>query len=353
MGLLHSRIIRSLGRSRSTYFALLVMYIGLRARSLRWRHRRRLQESLLNRSAPPQGGGFIRTSRGRVHYRYDGVSRGRRPLVVLVHGFTGCHLDLESLTRCLVSHGRRVLRFDNYGRGWTPLPSGDPPMTVELFAGQLAEVLHALGEMGPIDLAGYSMGGPITAAYAGAFGTARVRSLTLLSPAGLPSMTSGLRDLGQLCLYVIDSCVPYGREVLLYVARALFLTPSEALPEFRRPSSSRSPAAARYLSMWRNRLSNEPGLPHAFLDTAKVFSFSGQARRYGAVAAAGNPTLCLWGSKDGVCPAQGVHDLEAIYAKCDGAQLLVRVKSGEKHMFALEVADDLADDMVEFWDSLP
>ena len=107
-------------------------------------------------------------------------------------------MDFDNLTRCLVGRGRRVLRFDNYGRGWTQLPTDNAPMTAELFAGQIAEVLHALSESGAVDLVGYSLGGPIVTCYASNFGKSKVNSLTLLSPAGLPSMITPGLSFGQL-----------------------------------------------------------------------------------------------------------------------------------------------------------
>ena len=61
------------------------------------------------------------------------------PLVVLVHGFVGSSSYFFWLAKCLVEkYGRRVLRFDNYGRGNSGC-YGDPH-TARLFAGQLAEV---------------------------------------------------------------------------------------------------------------------------------------------------------------------------------------------------------------------
>ena len=61
------------------------------------------------------------------------------PLVVLVHGFVGSSSYFVWLAKCLVEkYRRRVLRFDNYGRGNSGC-HGDPH-TARLFAGQLAEV---------------------------------------------------------------------------------------------------------------------------------------------------------------------------------------------------------------------
>ncbi len=78
-----------------------------------------LSAALGNRSAPPAGARLLRLSRGSVLYRVDGASHGGR-LVVLVHGFIGCHLDYERLAQHLAGLGRRrVLRMDNYGRGWS------------------------------------------------------------------------------------------------------------------------------------------------------------------------------------------------------------------------------------------
>ena len=156
---------------------------------------------------------MVSLTRGECHYRYDGIKnkvpflfhsplffpsflislfllffrcfQGR--LVVLIHGFVGCHLCYNYLTDHLVKTGlfltffffffffifsplfsiisfsycsfllgkRRVLRLDNYGRGWSSLPHNHVSPSPELYAGQLSDLLFHLGETEKIDLVCY------------------------------------------------------------------------------------------------------------------------------------------------------------------------------------------------------
>lgn len=133
------------------------------------------------RAPIPRGGKMVELAHGTCHYILDGAENSG-PLVVLVHGFMRNSSCLSVLAHELVRRDRRVLRWDLGGRGLSDY-GNDLPHTPALFAGQLAELLMALGERGRIDLAGYSMGAPIAAKFAAAF-PSRIHSLVLLCPAG-------------------------------------------------------------------------------------------------------------------------------------------------------------------------
>ena len=71
--------------------------------------------TLQNTTQLPSGAQTVRLSHGEVCYIYEG-SQNRGPLVVLVHGFMGSSACHRFLARHLANvHGRRVLRFDNWG----------------------------------------------------------------------------------------------------------------------------------------------------------------------------------------------------------------------------------------------
>lgn len=97
-------------------------------------------------------------------------------------------------------HGRRVLRFDNYGRGH----SADDGTQHHLshFVGQFAEILYAIGEVDKVDLVGYSMGGGIVSGFASTYPD-RIHSLTLLSPVATTSSIAPSR--------LVAPPVPLGR----------------------------------------------------------------------------------------------------------------------------------------------
>ena len=104
------------------------------------------------------------------------------PTLVLVHGNVGSTSYLDELAECLTAQGRRVLRYDLYGRGWSAC--GGFAHTRQLFVSQLAEVLLATRATadGPIDLVGYSIGGQLAGLFAATY-PQLVRQLVLLLPA--------------------------------------------------------------------------------------------------------------------------------------------------------------------------
>ena len=193
--------------------------------------------------------GLAQLSMGKTFFRMEGNAKSDLPLVVLIHGFVGCHKDFDPLVShlkvseqvwdvCMECYeanggcgfvkksGRRILRMDNYGRGWSSLTRVEVRDSPEVFASQIAEVLHYLNESGkswrsvlcgvicmgvdPVDLVGYSMGGGITAYYSAVYGPSKVASLALLAPAGLPPTANApwLVWLSQ-ALYFL-SLQPYG-----------------------------------------------------------------------------------------------------------------------------------------------
>ena len=301
---------------------------------------------LRNRAPHPEGCRRVRLSRGECLYKLSSPRDGRsgrasgKPLVVLVHGFTGCHMDMAKIYSALVERNCRVLSFDNYGRGWSDLASGNPKVLPELFAGQLAELLYALGETQPFHLLGYSMGGGIACAFAGAYGPERVLSLTLIAPAGLPSMGDNLQArFAQPVFRFLDMLVPMGRQVLLSIALSLL------------KSTYRSKDPISDFVSPRERMPNEPGLPHAFVDTVKHYPFHGLKEHFQRVAATGIPTLAIWGADDQVVPPRGLGELRAIYAGAKNENitrgtLSTVVLAGHTHMVAWEAATTIVNRML-------
>ena len=133
------------------------------------------------RTPLPPGGRLVRLSHGFTHYILEEPNELKTskvvqlPLVVLVHGFVGSSSYFEYLKNELLLAGRRVLRFDLYGRGHSD-PCTHTPHTEMLFAGQLAELLFALGfnHDEPIDVLGYSMGAVVAAKFAATYGDSKL-----------------------------------------------------------------------------------------------------------------------------------------------------------------------------------
>jgi pyruvate dehydrogenase E2 component (dihydrolipoamide acetyltransferase) len=101
-------------------------------------------------------------------------------VVLLIHGYGGDRNSWLFLQEPLAA-GRRVYALDLPGHGTSAKDVGDG--SVGLLADAVLAVLDAIGAAGRVHLVGHSLGGAVAAAAA-ARDPARVRSLTLIAPAG-------------------------------------------------------------------------------------------------------------------------------------------------------------------------
>ncbi|KUI71244.1 Lipase 1 [Cytospora mali] len=108
--------------------------------------------------------------------------------VLFVHGDATPSLVFSKIAQGLVDAGYRVMLFDLWGRGYS-----DTPLhcrhDVRLFASQILFALTSsplswTGNGTNFSIIAFSLGGPISLAFAGAYPSA-IRSLVLLGPAGL------------------------------------------------------------------------------------------------------------------------------------------------------------------------
>jgi len=108
----------------------------------------------------------------RFHYEQEGQGSD----LVLIHGLGGSLHDWDSFIPDL-SHTHRVMRWDVRGFGQSDKPPG--PYTAQLFAHDLAGLIHALG-ISKAHVAGISMGGVIAQRFTLDY-PELVSSLTLIS----------------------------------------------------------------------------------------------------------------------------------------------------------------------------
>jgi len=254
-----------------------------------WQQRRRCREIRDNKSPLPRGGRLAELAHGTCHYRLDGADN-IGPLVVLVHGMVRNSCYLSVLASELVRLNRRVLLWDLGGRGWSSYGAA-LPHTPALFAGQLAELLLAIGEHDEIDLAGYSMGAPIAAKFAATF-PSRVRSLVLICPAGT---TAG-------------PCLPkwlpalFSIPVLSTVLARYSLSTMDSASEWESPSGSHWDVCCQ---LEEATTRNEPALPHSFVNTVRHFALNASEHHFadvGKLRPKRLGVLVVCGSDDDVIP---------------------------------------------------
>ncbi|KAI1158161.1 Alpha/Beta hydrolase protein [Nemania serpens] len=108
--------------------------------------------------------------------------------VLFVHGDATPCLVFSRIAQGLVDAGYRVMLFDLWGRGYSDTPLGCRH-DYRLFATQILLALASsplswLGDGSKFSIVAFSLGGPISLSFTGAFPEA-IRSLVLLGPAGL------------------------------------------------------------------------------------------------------------------------------------------------------------------------
>jgi len=137
------------------------------------------------------GNSFVKLSDGMTNYTLSGNPHANHT-VVLIHGGTIPLYIWDPQMDALLNSGHRILRYDQYGRGFSERP--DTTYSRELFCRQLTELLDSLKITAPVDIIGPSFGGAIAVTFAHKY-PQRVRSIMLISPAlnviGSESMLSG------------------------------------------------------------------------------------------------------------------------------------------------------------------
>ncbi len=125
------------------------------------------------------GNSYIKLSDGWTNYELT-ENPDAKHTVVLLHGGTIPLCIWEPQMNALRNAGFRILRYDQYGRGFSDRP--DTVYSRDLFARQLKELLDSLKISDPVDLVGPSFGGAITATFAARY-SERVNSIIFISPA--------------------------------------------------------------------------------------------------------------------------------------------------------------------------
>ena len=220
-------------------------------------------------------GKFVTLGDGITHYDIAGPDTGQR--VVLVHGFSVPSYIWDSTVTALTGAGFRVARYDEFGRGYSDRP--DVAYTADLYDRQLMQFLDSLGWRDKVDLVGLSMGGPVSATFAGRH-PERTRSLTLVDPA---AGTAG----NVPVMFRVPLVGP-----VLWQTLAVPTMAAGQLTDFVEPAKWPDwPARYRVQMQYR-------GFGRALLSTLRENSGRVLDSTYARVGALGTPTLLLWGTQD-------------------------------------------------------
>ena len=223
---------------------------------------------------------FEALSAGVTHVRVEGPADGQP--VVLLHGFSAAGFIFDDWIAPLTAAGYRVMVPDLYGHGYSERLA--VTHTKEIYVQQVADLLDALDVQVPVHVVGSSMGGSVAASFT-ARHPERVRSLTLVAPAGLGDAGPRIRwatapVLGDWIARVT------GPTVLSYAfsqTAAQTKDPAATLDRFRERSRFRDHA-------------------EGLLDLMRHYDILSQPADFDALGRSGIPVLAVWGTADQVIP---------------------------------------------------
>jgi len=124
------------------------------------------------------GGSFIKLSDGITHYEKAGVAKNG--VVILVHGFSVPYFIWDGFFENLVKKGFQVIRYDEYGRGYSDRLNKEYTSTV--YSQQIFDLIKGLSIKTPVNLIGVSFGGIVSANFTLTYPTL-VKKLVLIDPA--------------------------------------------------------------------------------------------------------------------------------------------------------------------------
>lgn len=230
-------------------------------------------KQLNNQTRAGLPGSFIELPDGVTHYELDGPEDGDK--VVLVHGFTVPYFIWDPTFEALTQAGFRVLRFDLFGRGYSDRPY--KRYDLNLFDKQLIDLLDVLGFDGPVHLLGLSMGGIITANFAGKH-PEKVAKVGLIDPAGF-SLRLGFVKL------------PLVGEAILHLLSDKKLKDGIASDFFDR----------KYVDQFFTQFlppTKYKGFRRAILSTIRSGVLTSGVEPYQTLGQTGRPTILFWGEED-------------------------------------------------------
>jgi pimeloyl-ACP methyl ester carboxylesterase len=119
---------------------------------------------------------YARLSGGTTHFEKLGPAGG--PAVILIHGATVPMWDWDLQFKALADKGLLVVRYDQFGRGYSDRPAGAYDRA--FYRRQLLDLINKL-KLKKVHLVGHSFGGALAVDFAAHQGD-RVKSMVLIAP---------------------------------------------------------------------------------------------------------------------------------------------------------------------------
>jgi len=226
-------------------------------------------------------GSFVTLADGVTHYELGGPEDGKP--VVLVHGFSVPYFIFDPLFEFLTRSGFRVLRYDQFGRGYSDKPN--TRYDIHFFVKQLKDLMDALG-MNGITLLGLSMGGPVTTSFIAAH-PRYVRKHVLIDPSGVKgvNLTTPLKIIRLPMIGELLAALFGNKNMIKGIASDVF-----------------DPALVAVFQEKYKKQMEFKGFKQALLSTMRNGMLESFFEVYKKVGALKKPTLIFWGMNDETTP---------------------------------------------------
>ncbi len=243
-------------------------------------------KSLDDAARTKAGGSFIQLTDGITHYEIAGPDTGR--LVLLVHGFSVPYYIWDSSFNFLIKNGFRVLRYDEFGRGYSDRP--DKIYDASLYRQQISELLAKLHIDEVYAIAGLSFGGAVVTDFT-LHNFRRVHKVILIDPV-YP---------GDLQMSGPESWVGF----------KMAISPEERangqLEDLKYPNNFPG-----WATQYKNQMQYK-GFTNALVSTRFHYAPEGAVRNnYKALATLKKPVLLVWGIEDKTVPFKFSDSLRQI-----------------------------------------
>ncbi|MBY6364614.1 alpha/beta fold hydrolase [Rhodococcoides corynebacterioides] len=226
-------------------------------------------------------GEFLALSAGVTHYELTGPDHGE--VIVLPGGITVPLFYWDDTVAHLHEHGFRTLTYSAYGRGYSDRVEGR--YNDDLFVGQLAELVAALGLPASQHVVGASMGALVGMGYA-LRQPHSVASLSLIGPAGVSP-----RPLAQRVMVSSELAT---RVVARHFGRQIF--------DSHQGRNLTDPVLSARLHAIVGDAYRYEGSLYAFFRTLADFPLFDRGELYRSAGLLPIPSLLMWGTGDRVTP---------------------------------------------------
>ncbi len=233
-------------------------------------------------------GSFVQLSDGITHYELAGPDSGK--VVVLVHGFSVPYYIWDSTFVRLTNAGFRVLRYDEFGRGFSDRP--EKVYEASLYRKQLSELLAAINISTVHAIAGLSFGGPVVSDFV-VHNSAMINKVVLVDPV--------YPDAGPVKL-------PFPESVMRYL---MALSPDDVVngqwTDLKYPDQ---------FPTWGDQYKVQmkyTGFRNALISTRFHYKEPDEVRAtYRALDSLNKPIILIWGKEDNTTPFSSSDSLRKI-----------------------------------------